>query len=163
MPTSAELNALHVVVPAARASMAQYGVPASVTLAQWALESGWGRSGLALYCHNFFGVKAQPDQDYEEFPTHEVVRGRTVEEMADFAWYPNAADGFAAHARFLAMIPRYAPAMRVCRDVPAFCAELQRCGYSTSPTYARDLLSLIHELNLTQYDTPAAKPAAAGA
>ena len=36
----------------------KYGVPASVTLAQYALESGYGTSRLAKTNNNFFGMKA---------------------------------------------------------------------------------------------------------
>lgn len=159
MATPEQLAALRSVVPAAQASAWQYGVPASVTLAQWILESAWGNSGLALECHNYFGIKAQAGQDCETYATHEVVHGQMVGQNADFAWYPNAAAGIAAHAKFLATLPRYAPAMADKTDIVAFCYELQRCGYSTSPTYARSLLDLIREHNLTQYDKPAA-PAA---
>lgn len=34
------------------------GIPASVTIAQCILESGWGQSGLSSTANNFFGIKA---------------------------------------------------------------------------------------------------------
>ena len=37
--------------------MYQYKIPASITLAQGALESGAGRSELALKANNHFGIK----------------------------------------------------------------------------------------------------------
>ena len=46
--------------PAAQASAANTGVPASFTVAQAALESGWGTSSLAKDGKNLFGVKADP-------------------------------------------------------------------------------------------------------
>lgn len=165
MPTQTELDALHAVVPAAQASMATWGVPASVTLAQWALESGWGQSGLAKQCFNFFGVKHShliSTEQYMKFRTKEFVNG--VEEVvsAEFVRYDSPAAGFDAHAKLLATLPRYIRAMRDSADIPAFCSELQLCGYSTSPTYAQGLLTLIRELNLTQYDVlPPHDPAVA--
>ena len=136
--------------------MQRWGVPASVTLAQWILESAWGQSQLARRYSNFFGIKAQPGQAYAEFTTREVVAGRAVSELAHFARYASPAEGIAEHARFLATLDRYQPAMRERHDVNAFCEQLQHCGYSTSPAYARSLLSLIREFDLTRYDTPAA-------
>ncbi len=41
-------------LPHALAAQALTGVPASVSLAQAALESGWGRHAPG---HNFFGIK----------------------------------------------------------------------------------------------------------
>ena len=43
---------------AAVASAKATGVPASITIAQAALESAWGESGLAKAGNNLFGIKA---------------------------------------------------------------------------------------------------------
>lgn len=44
--------------PAAQQLNKTTGIPASFTLAQAALESAWGESGLAKRANNLFGVKA---------------------------------------------------------------------------------------------------------
>ena len=44
--------------PAAQASSQTTHIPASFTIAEGALESGWGASQLALQGFNLFGVKA---------------------------------------------------------------------------------------------------------
>jgi hypothetical protein len=44
--------------PSAVESQRKLGVPASITIAQAALESGWGESGLARAGNNLFGIKA---------------------------------------------------------------------------------------------------------
>lgn len=151
-------------VPAAQYGQRTYGVPTSVTLAQSALESGWGRSSLAVECNNDFGIKAgahaAPDT-YQEFPTTEYVNGMPQHEMAKFAKYPTLALGFAAHARLIALAPRYKPCMQVSDDPTAFAQRLQLCGYSTNPNYASELLQLIKEFDLTQYDLTPEPPAAA--
>ena len=45
------------VIRAAQASQTRWGIPASVTLAQWALESAWG-SRMPPGSNNPFGIKA---------------------------------------------------------------------------------------------------------
>ena len=44
--------------PQASDAQRRTGIPASVTLAQAALESNWGKSKLATEGHNLFGIKA---------------------------------------------------------------------------------------------------------
>ncbi|BFH13554.1 hypothetical protein J6TS7_40740 [Paenibacillus dendritiformis] len=44
------------IAPAAVEDMKRTGVPASLTIAQAALESGWGSSGLALRANNLYNT-----------------------------------------------------------------------------------------------------------
>lgn len=151
------------VVPAALSTQKLFGVPASITIAQAIAESGWGQSALAKQANNFFGIKALAHADpnaYAEFPTHEFVDGREVSVMCAFAKYPSPLDSFLAHARLLALAPRYQPAMAERNDPAAFATQLQKCGYSTSPDYAVALIKLINEYDLRQYDVqPIDQPA----
>lgn len=162
--TEAQSSFLKMAVPAAQASQRKFGVPSSITIAQAILESGWGRSALAVQARNYFGIKAvahaAPD-DYAEFPTTEFVDGRRTREMAKFARYATPAEGFAAHAELLARASRYSPAMTAREYPSAFAAQLQECGYSTNPRYARELMELVDEFDLTQYDLPPTPEAAA--
>lgn len=157
-------NFLRDAVPAAQQSQRAYGVPASVTLAQAILESGWGASALTRKANNYFGIKAAANADpdsYAEFETTEFVDGRETRVMARFARYPSPAASFEAHARLLAFAPRYMPAMARERDPLGFAEQLQACGYSTNPSYAGELKKLMAEYDLTQYDVyPPAAPAA---
>ncbi len=133
-------------------SQKQYRVPASITIAQAILESGWGRSGLATQGHNFFGVKAVHGQEYVEFSTTEFVHGVKEAVVAEFAKYASPVESFAAHARLIATLPRYAPAMAVASDARAFATAIKACGYSTAPNYPQMLMQLVNEFDLTQYD-----------
>ena len=162
MASPIQLAALKNVAPAAQVCAQQWGVPASVTLAQWIYESTWGTSQLAREANNYFGIKAVPSEAYMEFPTHEVVQGRSVLEMAKFASYGTMFESFAAHGKLLASLSRYAPAMLFAKQPTTFAVALQRCGYSTSPTYAARLQIAMRDYNLQQYDTPPpAQPAMA--
>lgn len=146
---------LRSIVPAAQSSMRLSCVPASVTVAQAILESGWGCSELSEQANNYFGIKAShlgDPETYIQMPTAEYVNGVRVMQMADFEKYPTAADCFADHAALLSRAARYAPAMAVKADPLRFAGELQLCGYSTSPSYALQLEELIREFDLTQYD-----------
>lgn len=145
-------------VPAAIATQRAWGVPASVTIAQAILESGWGTSALTKQANNYFGIKAASTanpETYEEFRTTEVVDGRSVKEMAAFARYPSPQASFEAHAQLLRMAKRYQPAMAAKADPVKFAMQLESCGYSTSPTYASQLVTLMMDYDLMQYDIPA--------
>ena len=151
-------------VPAAVLAQQKWGVPASVTIAQAILESGWGQSALAKQANNFFGIKAAASAapaSYAEFTTDEFIDGRRVRELAKFARYATPAASFDAHATLLALTSRYKPAMAFCGDPLRFLSELHLCGYSTNPNYAADLQKLITEFDLTQYDIKPDGPAAA--
>ena len=154
--TEAESTFLKTTVPAALASQQATGVPASITLAQAILESGWGRSGLARGFNNYFGIKAAdhaaPDS-YIEMPTHEIYDGQNLSETAKFARYATPADGFKAHACLLAQAPRYAQAMAVREQPAAFAIALHACGYSTNPNYPALLMQLVNQFDLAQYDS----------
>jgi flagellum-specific peptidoglycan hydrolase FlgJ len=155
MASLLQQNNLKAVVPAAQLCMRQFGIPASVTLAQWIVESSWGCSQLALQAKNFFGVKwTHLDNElYVEMPTAEYLKGVKTIVEADFVKYDNADESFQAHATLLAEAWRYAPAMKVRWSPARFADALQACGYSTNPHYAADLMTLVVEEKLAQYDT----------
>jgi flagellum-specific peptidoglycan hydrolase FlgJ len=157
-----ESDFLRDVLPAALATQKQYGVPASITIAQAIAESGWGKSALAVQANNFFGIKAIAHTDpntYVEFSTKEFVGGRKISVMADFAKYPSPVESFQAHAKLLSQASRYMQAMNERNDPAEFATQLQKCGYSTNPEYAAGLMTLVTEFDLRQYDTlPINKP-----
>lgn len=149
----------------AQVAMHATGIPASITIAQGALESGWGTSALARDYNNLFGIKANQgqlaDHDYCEFLTAEEDHGASHEERAKFAQYATVEECFLAHAQLLCR-PHYRPAMARLPDVEAFAWALgpktvqhpEGCTYSTLAAYHDRLMRLVHQHNLTQYDTP---------
>jgi flagellum-specific peptidoglycan hydrolase FlgJ len=157
MASEAQLAKLHSVVAPAQAAEKKWGVPASVTLAQWIFESSWGTSRLSLEANNFFGIKARQVQiptSYVEFPTAEYESGERVIVDALFEKYPDEAASFDAHASLLATAARYRSAMLYTANPEEFAACLQTAGYSTNPKYAAGLGQAMCDYNLYQYDPP---------
>lgn len=164
MATAEQMAALKAVVPAAQASQRKYGVPASISLAQWIFESSWGTSKLALTTHNYFGIKAEHlgnPATYVEFVTHEYVNGKLALKPAKFEKYFDAADSFDDHGHLLASALRYRPAMAVAALPNIFAFWLQKAGYSTAPDYSLKLIGAMRDYSLYQYDAPPADPAKA--
>jgi flagellum-specific peptidoglycan hydrolase FlgJ len=162
MATAAEMAALKAVVPAAQAAQRKYGVPASVTLAQWIFESTWGTSKLSLAARNYFGIKARQaaiPSSYVEFPTVEYENGERVIVEALFEKYPDEQSSFDAHARLLSTAGRYQMAMKNAANPNNFAVCLQTAGYSTNPQYASLLTEAMRDYNLCQYDLPPDGPA----
>jgi flagellum-specific peptidoglycan hydrolase FlgJ len=151
------------IAPAAQASQRKWNVPASITIAQAILESGWGQSRLSISANNFFGIKYGPrsDEGYVAFPTKEYVNGIPETQIARFDKFISAEEAFDAHGELLATAQRYARAMADAGDPFVFAARLQDCGYSTDPNYAAKVCRLITDYRLTEYDAPPSAPAAA--
>jgi flagellum-specific peptidoglycan hydrolase FlgJ len=138
--------------PMAQQSERETGVPASVTIAQAALETGWGKTTRQV-ANNLFGIKGAGNNGSVKLWTREYVRGRWVKVRARFAAYQTLGDSVAAHGRLISENRIYARAMAVKDQGPAaFARALQRSGYATDPKYASKLLSIIDKRDLTQYD-----------
>ncbi|HWG99814.1 MAG TPA: sporangiospore maturation cell wall hydrolase GsmA [Pilimelia sp.] len=141
----------------ARQSMRKYRVPASVTIAQAILESGWGRSGLARRDHNFFGIKCFGTPGAHalgcrSYATSECGRGKCWRTTATFRAYRDAAGSLADHGHFLVVNPRYRPAFKHTGDANRFAREIHKAGYATSPTYATNLIGIMKRYDLYRFD-----------
>ena len=132
---------------AAQEQMRKYGIPASITLAQGILESGSGKSKLAVEANNHFGIKC-----------HDTWNGATVHLDDDapnecFRKYKSVEQSFEDHSLFLKK-PRYQELFALeITDYKGWAQGLKKCGYATSPTYAKSLIDLIEKYELTQFDT----------
>jgi flagellum-specific peptidoglycan hydrolase FlgJ len=140
--------------PSARASMAKTRIPASFTVAEAALESGWGASKLAVEARNLFGVKADPSWTGEtvSMMTKEFMRGQPVMVPARWRKYPDWISCIQDHAAFL-LHKRYEIAF-TCHAVEDFTKAIQAAGYATDPEYASKIMAVIRSHNLTQFDNP---------
>ena len=139
--------------PAAQQSAQQTAIPASFTVADAALESGWGGSQLAQQAHNLFGIKADASWNGPtvSMPTREYENGQWVTAEANWRSYPDWLSSIQDHATFLQNQPRYASAFQ-CTDGPDFATAIANCGYATDPNYASEIISIINGRNLTQLD-----------
>lgn len=135
-----------------------FGVPASITLAQAALESGWGTSSLTVMANNFFGIKADASWRGDKIlkPTTEYYGGVKTSVNSYFRKYATAQDSFIDHAKFLMKFDRYNNLFDNL-DSTEWAKELQADGYATDPNYASKLINLIAQYNLTAYDKEAPK------
>ena len=138
------------VVDAAIASKQRWSVPASVTLAQWAVESAWG-AAMPPDSNNPFGIKAVGDQPAVESPTREVIGGESITVTAKFRRFASISDAFDWHGRLLATSPPYGPAMAEKSDPDAF-ADALTGVYATDPAYGATLKYVIRTYNFVIYD-----------
>lgn len=137
------------IIQAAQSAQAATGTLASVTLAQWAVESAWGTRMSGR--NNPFGIKATSAYPGSMVWTHEYVNGVRQQEECSFADFDSLADGFTAHGELLAQAPAYAAARACLPDALAFVAAMGPV-YATSPDYVKVLDEIIQGHELTQYD-----------
>ena len=138
------------VIDAAVASSLRWKVPASVTIAQWVVESAWG-AAMPPGSNNPFGIKATASQDAVESMTREVVDGKTVEVSAQFRRFATVSEAFDQHGKLLATASPYAKAMQLTQDPEAFSDALTGV-YATDPQYGFTLKWVIANYGLRQYD-----------
>lgn len=142
--------------PSVRASAALTKIPASFTLAQAALESGWGTSHPSVMAHNLFNIKADKPWTGPTYhmASDEVVNGKTVLQDAYWRMYPDFKTCIDDHAIFFDpyINPRYAPCWKETTG-EGWAKAAQACGYATDPAYADKVIATMHSHNLAQYDT----------
>ena len=138
---------------AAVASAKATGVPASITIAQAALESAWGESGLAKAGNNLFGIKADSLWRGQTLTmnTKEFIKGQWVMVPALWRKYPSWQASIDDHAAFLKRNPRY-KACFLCTTAQAFAQALVQAGYATDPDYANKLIALMNRHQLQSLD-----------
>ncbi|RTY68919.1 LysM peptidoglycan-binding domain-containing protein [Flavobacterium sp. GSP27] len=131
----------------AMGNMRNYGIPASIILAQAILESGAGKGNLALNANNHFGIKCHVGW------TGESIRHDDDAAQECFRKYDNPSESFKDHALFLTGRSRYAGLFEFSKgDYKAWAKGLKAAGYATDPKYPDKLISYIERYNLHEYD-----------
>lgn len=145
--------------PTAQRESELTGIPASVILAQGLIEStsktGGKLSTLATKANNFFGIKADSRWDGPVYTiaSGEEVNGKTEMQVSGFRKYASAEQSWADHSAFLLNNPRYTEYGVFSSNDPRTVAQaLQNAGYATNSNYANDIMKVINQYNLTQYD-----------
>ena len=144
------------------------GILASVSLAQFILESGYGKSELAQKANNCFGMKKSLSGNtwsgsvwdgksiYTKKTKEQNKDGSYTTITADFRKYPSVEDSIADHSAYLlgaknGSKKRYA-GLKGCKDYKKAAKIIKAGGYATSLTYVDKLCSIIEKWKLTQYD-----------
>lgn len=141
------------VIAAAQAAQKKWGVLASVTIAQWAVESAWGRH-MPAGSNNPFGIKSTPGHPFVIAATREVYAGKSTAVQAAFRKFDSLDEAFDAHGELLATKGAYAKARKVITDPKAFASALTGV-YATDPNYGRTLISVMDANDLYRFDKPA--------
>ena len=140
----------------ALAQQAQYGIPASITLAQGLLESGAGQSDLATRANNHFGIKCHSDWTGGTFTKDDDKRDEC------FRSYAKADDSFRDHSLFLKR-KRYEVLFTYdIKDYKAWANGLKACGYATDPGYPQKLIRIIETYDLANLDKASKKQESTG-
>ena len=127
--------------------MNDYGIPASITLAQGILESAAGTSRLAVQANNHFGIKCHNDWSGEKI-YHDDDKNNEC-----FRKYEYAEQSFIDHSQFLKDRPRYSFLFELDKtDYKAWAKGLKQAGYATDPNYPKRLIELIERYELYKYD-----------
>jgi len=124
----------------------EYGIPASITLAQGLLESGAGQSYFVKNSNNHFGIKCH-EWTGEKVYHDDDAKGEC------FRKYDNVIESYRDHSLFLKNKPRYSFLFDYSpTDYEAWAHGLKKAGYATDPSYAYKLISIIENYELHKFD-----------
>jgi flagellum-specific peptidoglycan hydrolase FlgJ len=129
------------------AEMKQFGIPASITLAQGLIETDAGASLLATESNNHFGIKCRSKcrhctcRNYSDDDVYDMFR------VFDTSW-----ESFREHSKLL-QIDRYKPLQKLgATDYEGWAKGLKKAGYATDRNYDKKLIQIIEFLDLHQFD-----------
>ena len=154
--------------PLFTADQKQSGILASVSMAQFILESGYGKSELAQGANNCFGMKKSLSGNtwcgstwdgssvYTKKTQEQNADGSYVTVTADFRRYGCIENSIADHSAYLLGAKnggkiRY-DGLKGCTDYKKAAQIIKDGGYATSLTYVEKLCGIIERWRLTQYD-----------
>lgn len=115
------------------------GVHPDLILAQYGLESGWGKKMSGT--NNPFGIKAKKGQDGTEVMTHEFENGSMVKKSQKFANYDSLSDAFVEHSKLL-QNRRYA-SVRAATTQEELANAIGSSGYATDPAYGQKIYKIM--------------------
>lgn len=123
-------------------TQSKYGVPASVTLAQYALESGYGKSPIG---NNYFGITGKNVNT----GAYKMAAGRS------WAAYNSKQESFLDYGRLMSssLYSSKTAGARNANEYIDAIAETYAPSSDGNNGYAAKIKSIIASNNLTQYDT----------
>lgn len=143
----------------AMAEQQRCGIPASITLAQMALESSWGKSTPALRSNNYFGIKVHGEYNQEG----RYDRYSDDRPNEKFCRYQNVQESIADHSRLLTT-EKYQKCIGNASDTDHYrwITGIQAAGYATDVNYVSTIENIISENHLDEYDKVAHQAKAEG-
>ncbi|MFC4267542.1 glucosaminidase domain-containing protein [Polaribacter marinivivus] len=133
--------------PLAVHEMHENKIPASITLAQGILESGRGRSELALKSNNHFGIKCHTGWQGQRVYHDDDEKGEC------FRKYKYVETSFDDHSKFLTQRRRYAFLFSYgTKDYRKWAKGLRKAGYATDKKYPNKLIKIIEDYKLYEFD-----------
>lgn len=146
----------------------KFGVPASVKLAQSAIETGYGKS---IKDNNYFGIKTNSDASVSLTVTHEYYNKKQFkankEKIIDykkinnnlyrckikdkFSSFDSPWHSFRSHSEFLKSKSRY-QLLFTSKDYKFWAENLYKCGYATDIKYSKIVKKVIEDNNLQLLD-----------
>lgn len=125
----------------------QFGIPASITLAQGLLESNAGDSRLSTESNNHFGIKCRSKckgctcRNYTDDDVYDMFR------VFNSSW-----ESYREHSRLLTS-KRYKHLLKLKQtDYKKWAHGLKKAGYATDKRYAEKLIKIIETLKLYRLD-----------
>ena len=150
------------------------GILWSVTCAQWILESGYGKTTLAIMAENYFGMKSNLSSNTWKsvWDGHSVYTVNTQEDdgtgrlytiKAAFRKYPDMEHSIMDHAGYLLGAEkapgekRYA-GLTDAKNYREAITIIKNGGYATDTKYIDKICNIIQRFNLNRYDHEVTKP-----
>lgn len=122
----------------------EYGIPATIILAQGILESGAGTSELTRASNNHFGIKTG-----SKWKGKEHLAWDDETQKSRFRCYESAAESFRNHAHILTTNSCYRSLFKInIYDYRGWAHGLKKAGYATAPHYAQALIGIIDQYKL---------------
>lgn len=145
------------IAPSAQLYQQKHGIFASITIAQAALETGWGKyipvdKDTGSVSNNIFGIKGTgPAGSVLCWTEEELPDGSRIRILAKFRAYNNFEE--CLQDRFEVLLqPRY-DRVREASTPEVAAGFLYVCGYATDSEYTQKLIRIMHDFDLKQYDT----------
>ena len=176
---AAELKALSEVEvvkkmgPLFTADQKKSGILASVSMAQFILESGYGKTELAQGANNCFGMKRNLSNNtwsgstwdgksvYTKKTQEDDGRGNLYTITADFRKYTCVEDSIGDHSAYLLGAMNGSKAryngLKGEKDYKKAIQIIKDGGYATDTKYVAKICGIIERWNLTQFDVKEAK------
>ena len=157
------------IAPLFQRDQKESGILASVSMAQFILESGFGKSGIAQNANNLFGIRVGRSNnswynastwDKKSVYSTETKEWRNSEfvlEPASFRKYSSIQQSISDHSAYLNNAKlksgkKQYEGLKGCKNYRKAFEIIKNGGYATDPEYVNRLCSIVKKYNLTQYD-----------